>query len=211
MTKQKIALITFVLFVSIFSDLFCQEGIKWKQDENVNWRDTRISLSLYYSNPIITSNESGEGISHFDNSIALDLSLEKVFSDKNYWGLELSYERYKFSDDYMNLNHSQSDNILHSLGIGFTIDYMMINGKSVYLSMLSVAKIDYIFGDNRESKDRNGFDFPSIGFGIATGPNLGINIIKDYDLHFGAALNFRYYGQIVFKPNFYVSISKWIN
>lgn len=211
MTLQRISILTFVLIFISFSDLFSQESIKWKQDENVSWRDERIGLSLNYSNPVITSNESGEGISHFDNSTGIDLAWEKVFSDKNYWGLKLSYERYKFSDDYMNLIHSQSDNIIHSVGLGFTIDYMMIKGKSVYLSLRSVVGIDHIFGDNKESQDQNGYNFPNIGFGLSTGPNLGINIISDYDFHLGAELNFQYYGQIVFKPNYYVSISKWIN
>lgn len=206
--KILIFLITSIISYNILN---ANEDIIWVGDEHYSRRENRLIFTLGHSTPVFGSNESSEGISHFDYMNEIKIGLEKKISTRNLYGLFISYSSLNFSKEYLELIKSKNNNYLNRLSLGANYTFTMIKGNSVYLNFTTLAAIDYLNGEVLKSQNSDGFDFPDFGFTIGTGPYIGINIFDTYDINIGGNINFSYYNQLFFSPQIFLSLSKWMD
>lgn len=206
-------ILVFILFILFIGKnlLLSQDNIKWVADDEHRWYENRVIATYSYSSPIILSNESDNGISHFSNFSEIALSYDSKINSNTYLGFLFSYTTMNFANDYSKLIKAPTGSNIQKISVGGVYTISAIKGKSVFLNLSNSFSIDYLFSDYLKAGDNNGFDFSSFGAGISAGPYLGFKIIKDIDLHIGGSINFAYYNQFLFFPKVNVSISKWIN
>lgn len=201
-----------LLFILNLNSLTCEDNIKWEYDDEHIYNENFLDFGLNLIAPIVTSNESNNGFSHFNNIKSLYLSYGMKLNNKYSHSFGINFSIYYLSTEYLLLIDNKQNSNFYSIDFKYNYKFVLSKSKkfgTLYLN--SILSPQILFGENLKSEKKGGFNFSNYGFAISTGPNLSIILCKELNLNIGAEISFSYIGQILFYPNFNISLTNWIN